>query len=226
MTGRAFGVGRRRLVNALWALLLISAWAPGIASAQTPSHAPKRLLAFGDSLTAGYGLAPEDAFPVKLQARLQADGFNVNVSNGGFSGDTTSGGLARIKWVLGDKPQYALVEFGANDALRGIDPDLARSNLVKILDHMKAAGVRVLLIGMKAPANWGPDYQQSFDSIYPDLAKQYGVPLYPFFLDGVALDSDLNQADGLHPNADGVDVIVKRIAPAVEKLLRTKPAFP
>jgi len=183
-------------------------------------------LAFGDSLTAGYGLAPEDAFPVKLQARLQADGFNVNVANGGFSGDTTSGGLARIKWVLGVKPQYALVEFGANDALRGIDPDLARSNLVKILDHMKAAGVRVLLIGMKAPANWGPDYQQSFDSIYPDLAKQYGVPLYPFFLDGVALDSDLNQADGLHPNADGVDVIVKRIAPAVEKLLRTKPAFP
>jgi acyl-CoA thioesterase-1 len=128
--------------------------------------------------------------------------------------------------VLADRPQYALIEFGANDALRGLDPQLARANLVKILDKMKDDGVRVLLIGMRAPANWGPDYEQAFDSLYPDLAKQYGVPLYPFFLDGVALDPGLNQPDGLHPNADGVDVIVARIAPAVEKLLRTKPARP
>jgi acyl-CoA thioesterase-1 len=216
------------LVNALGALLALSLWAPDIAWAQTPSAAPapRRLLAFGDSLTAGYGLAPEDSFPVKLQARLQADGFKVIVANGGFSGDTTAGGLARVKWVLADRPQYALIEFGANDALRGLDPQLARANLVKILDKMKADGVRVLLIGMRAPANWGPDYERSFDSIYPDLAKQYGVPLYPFFLEGVALDPALNQPDGLHPNPDGVDVIVKRIAPAVEKLLRTKPARP
>ncbi|MGO9786479.1 MAG: arylesterase [Stellaceae bacterium] len=221
------------LVNALGALLALSLWAPDIAWAQAPSapaaapnSAPRRLLAFGDSLTAGYGLAPEDTFPVKLQARLQADGFKVDVTNGGFSGDTTSGGLARVKWVLADHPQYALIEFGANDALRGLDPQLARANLVKILDKMKDDGVRVLLIGMRAPANWGPDYEQAFDSLYPDLAKQYGVPLYPFFLDGVALDPGLNQPDGLHPNADGVDVIVARIAPAVEKLLRTKPARP
>jgi len=221
------------LVNALAALLALSLGAPDIAWAQAPSapaaapnSTPRRLLAFGDSLTAGYGLAPEDTFPVKLQARLQADGFKVDVTNGGFSGDTTSGGLARVKWVLADHPQYALIEFGANDALRGLDPQLARANLVKILDKMKDDGVRVLLIGMRAPANWGPDYEQAFDSIFPDLAKQYGVPLYPFFLDGVALDPGLNQHDGLHPNADGVDVIVARIAPAVERLLRTKPAKP
>jgi acyl-CoA thioesterase-1 len=219
------------LVNALAALLALSLGAPDIAWAQAPSApapapAPRRLLAFGDSLTAGYGLAPEDTFPVKLEARLQADGFKVTVANGGFSGDTTSGGLARVKWVLADRPQYALIEFGANDALRGLDPQLARANLVKILERMKSDGVRVLLIGMRPPANWGPDYAQAFDSIYPDLAKQYGVPLYPFFLEGVALDPALNQRDGLHPNAGGVDVIVQRIAPAVEKLLRTKPAKP
>ncbi len=219
------------LVNALGALLALSLWTPDIAWAQAPSApasapAPRRLLAFGDSLTAGYGLAPEDIFPVKLQARLRADGFKVTVVNGGFSGDTTAGGLARVKWVLADRPQYALIEFGANDALRGLDPQLARANLAKILDRMKGDGVRVLLIGMRAPANWGPDYAQAFDAIYPVLAKQYGVPLYPFFLDGVAFDPALNQPDGLHPNAGGVDVIVQRIAPAVEKLLRTKPARP
>jgi acyl-CoA thioesterase-1 len=232
MTGRAFGVGRALLVNVLGAALALSLSAALPAAAQTPvpastpNPAVLRLLAFGDSLTAGYGLAPEEAFPVKLQARLQADGFKVEVTNGGFSGDTTAGGVARIKWVLADHPQFALIEFGANDALRGLDPDLARANLVKILDRMKGAGVRVLLAGMRAPANWGSDYEQQFNAIYPDLAKQYGVPLYPFFLDGVALDPALNQPDGLHPNEAGVDVIVARIAPAVEKLLKSKPAKP
>ena len=232
MAGRAFGVGRALLVNVLGAALALSLSAPLPAAAQTPAPASApnpasvRLLAFGDSLTSGYGLAPEEAFPVKLQARLQADGFKVEVTNGGFSGDTTAGGLARVKWVLADYPQFVLVEFGANDALRGLDPSLARANLVKILDRMKGAGVRVLLVGMRAPANWGPDYEQQFNAIYPDLAKQYGVPLYPFFLDGVALDPALNQPDGLHPNEAGVDVIVARIAPAVEKLLKSKPAKP
>ena len=234
MAGRAFGVGRALLVNVLGMALALSLSAPLPAAAQPPAPAPAsapnpasvRLLAFGDSLTSGYGLAPEEAFPVKLQARLQADGFKVEVTNGGFSGDTTAGGLARVKWVLADHPQFALVEFGANDALRGLDPSLARANLVKILDRMKGAGVRVLLVGMRAPANWGPDYEQQFNAIYPDLAKQYGVPLYPFFLDGVALDPALNQPDGLHPNEAGVDVIVARIASAVEKLLKSKPAKP
>ena len=232
MAGRAFGVGRALLVNVLGVALALSLSAPLPAAAQTPAPASApnpasvRLLAFGDSLTSGYGLAPEEAFPVKLQARLQADGFKVEVTNGGFSGDTTAGGLARVKWVLADYPQFVLVEFGANDALRGLDPSLARANLVKILDRMKGAGVRLLLVGMRAPANWGPDYEQQFNAIYPDLAKQYGVPLYPFFLDGVALDPALNQPDGLHPNEAGVDVIVARIASAVEKLLKSKPAKP
>lgn len=184
------------------------------------------LLAFGDSLTSGYGVPSEDTFPVKLAARLEADHFSVRVLNGGFSGDTTAGGLARMKWSLKDKPQYALVELGANDALRGIAPAAAEANLDKILARFRDAGVRVLLVGMQAPANWGPDYKRQFDAIYPRLAKKYGVPLYPFFLDGVALDPSLTQGDGLHPNARGVEIIVARIAPAVEKLLKTRPLPP
>ena len=207
--------------------------APDIAWAQAPSApaaasnaAPRRLLAFGDSLTAGYGLAPEDTFPVKLQARLKADGFEVDVTNGGVSGDTTAGGLARVKWVLADRPQYALIEFGANDALRGLDPQLARANLVKILDKMKDDGVRVLLIGMRAPANWGPDYEQAFDSDLSRPRQAIRRAALSLFSRWRGARPGLNQPDGLHPNADGVDVIVARIAPAVEKLLRTKPARP
>jgi acyl-CoA thioesterase-1 len=216
-----YGGPDRRLVNVL--ALLLAFLLPGLSSGlAADAPAPTRLLAFGDSLTAGYGLPPEDAFPVKLQVRLHDDRFNVTVLNGGFSGDTSSGGLSRVKWVLADKPQYALVEFGANDALRGIDPALTAANLDKILARLKQAGVKSLLIGMRAPSNWGADYQKSFDAIYADLAKKYAVPLYPFFLDGVALDPALNQADGLHPNAKGVDLIVARVAPAVERLLRTK----
>lgn len=216
-----YGGPDRRLVNALALLLTVLLSSPSPASA-ADAPAPTRLLAFGDSLTAGYGLAPEDAFPVKLQARLRADGLRVVVLNGGFSGDTSSGGLSRVKWVLADKPQYALVEFGANDALRGLDPALTEANLDKILARLQESGVKSLLIGMRAPSNWGADYEKAFDAIYPDLAKKYGVPLYPFFLDGVALDPDFNQADGLHPNPQGVDRIVARLAPAVERLLKTK----
>jgi len=212
-----YGGRARRLVNraglALAAILLTAQAAP----------APVTLLAFGDSLTAGYDLAPEDTFPVRLEARLAADRLAVRVINGGFSGDTTAGGLGRIKWSLQDKPQYALVELGANDALRGIAPAVAEANLDKILARFRDAGVRVLLVGMQAPSNWGPDYKRQFDAIYPRLAKKYGVPLYPFFLDGVALDPSLTLGDGLHPNAAGVQVIVARIAPAVEKLLKTRP---
>ena len=193
-------------------------WA-GEAAPATPGT-PIRILAFGDSLTAGYGLAPEDSFPIKLAARLHADGVAADVVNGGFSGDTSAGGLSRIDWSLKDKPQYALVELGANDALRGLDPKSTEANLDKILAHFKAAGVRTLLIGMRAPGNWGSAYQANFDAIYPRLARKYGVPLYPFFLDGVALDPAFNQGDGLHPNARGVELIVARIAPAVERLVK------
>lgn len=180
---------------------------------------PLRILAFGDSLTAGFGLGEEDSFPFRLQQRLRADGIAAEVVNAGVSGDTTAGGRARLDWSLGEKPDLVLVELGANDALRGIDPKVARDNLDRILARLRETGTRSILLGMKAPANWGDDYQAEFDAIFPDLARKYGVPLYPFLLDGVALDKDLNQADGLHPNARGVAVIVERLAPAIEKLL-------
>jgi acyl-CoA thioesterase-1 len=219
---RRYGVSRWRPVNriAVAAALLCLVGIVEPASATQPI----RILAFGDSLTAGYGLAPEDVFPVKLQARLRADGFDAVVLNGGFSGDTTAGGLSRVKWSLKDKPQYAIVELGANDALRGIAPAVTEANLDKILARFRDAHVKVLLAGMRAPANWGVRYQKTFDAIYPHLAAKYGVPLYPFFLDGVALNPTLNQIDGLHPTARGVDVIVDHIAPAVEKLIGPRKA--
>ena len=186
-----------------------------------PSEAavPARILALGDSLTAGYGLPPDEAFPAVLQAKLAADGIPATVSNGGVSGDTSAGGFARLDWALADKPDYVLLELGANDALRGIDPKVTRDNLDKILARLTERGVHVLLLGMEAPTNWGADYRKEFDAIYPALAAKYRVPLYPFFLDGVALDASLNQQDGMHPNRRGVRIVVDRIAPYVERLI-------
>jgi len=207
---------KRRLVNRLVSLaaLAILLVGPGAAAA------PARILAFGDSLTAGLGLSPEQAFPARLQARLAADGVQVQVLNGGVSGDTTADGVARLDWALADHPDVVLVELGANDALRGIDPKLSYANLDRILARLKASGARVMLLGMAAPANWGRDYQQDFAAIYPALAAKYQVPLYPFFLDGVALDPRLNQPDGLHPNARGADIIAEKVAPHVARLLK------
>ncbi len=178
-----------------------------------------RILAFGDSLTAGYGVALQDAFPARLQGQLARDGIAAEVINGGVSGDTTAGGLARLDWALSDHPDVVLLELGANDALRGIDPKLTYANLDKMLARLTAMHVKVLLLGMRAPPNWGRDYQKEFDAIYPALAEKYRVPLYPFFLDGVAMDPGLNQGDGLHPNAKGVDAIVARVEPYVTRLL-------
>ena len=184
-----------------------------------PAVAATRILAFGDSLTAGLGLAPDQAFPAQLAARLRADGYDVVVVNGGVSGDTTSDGLARLDWSMADHPDIVLLELGANDMLRGLDPRRAAANLDAIVAKLKAAKVKILLLGMRASSNWGVDYQKSFDAIYPALAKNYQVPLVPFFLEGVALDPKLNQPDMLHPNPAGVAVIVGRVAPAVERLL-------
>ncbi|HEX3498149.1 MAG TPA: arylesterase [Stellaceae bacterium] len=181
--------------------------------------APLRILAFGDILTAGLGLPAGEAFPVRMQARLAADGYQVQIANGGVSGDTTAGGLARLDWALADKPDAVLVEFGANDMLRGIDPKVTYDNLDKIMARIEQSGAKILLLGMKAASNWGREYQESFDAIYPALAAKYHVPLYPFFLDGVATDATLNQADGLHPNPQGVALIVERVAPYLERLL-------
>ena len=191
------------------ALALVGA-APTAAGAE-----PIRLLAFGDSLVAGYGLAEEDGFTARLEAALGDAGYDVEVVNGGVSGDTTAGGVARLDWALFDRPDMVLLELGANDALRGVDPAVSRANLATMLDRLNADGVPTLLAGMLAPRNWGSDYAAAFDPIYPDLAAEYGVALYPFFLDGVAADPAFNQPDGIHPNAAGVDVIVDGILPYI-----------
>ncbi|HEY1795053.1 MAG TPA: arylesterase [Stellaceae bacterium] len=172
----------------------------------------------GDSLTAGLGLPVDQAFPARLEARLKQDGLDVHVANAGVSGDTTAGGLARLDWALGDKPDLVILALGANDALRGTDPAVVKANLDKMIDKIQASGAKLLLLGMLAPPNWGKGYEQTFDGIYPDLAKAHRVPLYPFFLEGVAMNPDLNQPDGLHPNEKGVGVLVDHIAPVVAKL--------
>jgi acyl-CoA thioesterase-1 len=182
-------------------------------------NAPIKLALLGDSLTAGYGVKPEQAFWTRLQAALKAQGRNVTVLNHGVSGDSTAGGLERVDWMLADKPDIVLVELGANDALRAFDPATTERNLDAILAKLKAAGVTVWLAGMLAPRNFGPEYAKQFDGIYKRLADKHGVPLYPFFLDGVAQDPALNQGDGLHPNARGVDIIVERLMPFVTRNL-------
>jgi len=178
-----------------------------------------RLVALGDSLTAGYGLPPGQAFPEVLQRVLSAKGFDVEVVNAGVSGETAEDGLARFDWSVPAGTDALIVELGANDMLRGLPPQGARAALSEILSRATKAHVPTLLTGMRAAPNMGADYQKAFDSIYPDLATQYGVPLYPFFLDGVAGDAKLNQKDGLHPTKDGVQRIVAAILPAVEGVL-------
>ena len=177
------------------------------------------ILDFGDSLTAGYGLMPEQAFPARLEAWLGAHGLAARVINAGVSGDTTAGGLARLDWALADKPDLVILAFGANDALRGIDPTTVRNNLDKMLQKIKATGAKVLMLGMLAPPNWGEAYNRAFDKIFPELAQAHQAKLYPFFLEGVAMKPDLNQPDGLHPNERGVAVMVERIGPVVAALI-------
>jgi acyl-CoA thioesterase-1 len=221
-----------RIVNLLLAgLVLLAAglMASGGGAAKTlqPTGTTTKILVLGDSLTAGLGLPRSLSFPARLEAELRADGFAVEVIDAGVSGDTTAGGLTRIDWLLADPPDLVIVELGANDALRGLDPARTRANLDAILTRIRARGCGVLLAGMRAPRNFGPDYTRLFDEIYPALARRHGIPLYPFFLDGVAMDPALNQADGLHPNARGVEVIVSGIAPYVRRLLlRTEPPPP
>ena len=174
-----------------------------------------RLMVLGDSLASGYGLAPEDGFTAQLEARLQDAGLAVVVLNAGVSGDTTAGGLARLDWALADDPTHVIVELGSNDGLRGIDPDSARENLDAIVGRLTDDGIPVLMAGMLAPPNFGSDYASEFNAIFPDLAEAYDIPLYPFFLDGVATDPSLNQADRIHPNRDGIAEIIARMLPMV-----------
>ncbi len=177
------------------------------------------ILAFGDSLTAGYGLQPSDGFATKLEAALKAKGHDVVVMNAGVAGDTALDGLSRLDWALAGNVKAVIVEFGANDALRGLPVPQAEQALDGILAKLQDKHLPVLLAGMQAPPNLGPDYQKAFNGMYRRLADKHGALLYPFFLDGVAADQKLNQADGMHPNPAGVDVIVSRILPSVEQLI-------
>ncbi|GGD01133.1 arylesterase [Pyruvatibacter mobilis] len=178
-----------------------------------------KVVALGTSLTAGYGLEQAEGFVPQLQAALEAKGLDVEVENAGVSGDTSAGGLARLDWSIDDDVDAVIVELGSNDALRGFDPQQTRNNLTAILEALAARDLPVLLTGMLAPPNLGEEYGAEFAAIYPDLASRYGVLFYPFFLEGVAADAALNQPDGIHPNADGVQVIVEAITPYAVQLV-------
>lgn len=207
----------KRVLGAL--LLLCAAWlaAPLLAG---PAYAdPYRIVGFGDSLMAGYQLGPGQSFADRLQAALKKDGFDVTVANAGVSGDTTSDGLARLDWSVPDGTGLVLLELGANDMLRGVDPAVTEKNLDRMIARLRQRGIKVLLAGMRAAPNLGKAYADAFDAIYPRLARKYDLPLYPFFLDGVAGDRALELSDGMHPNAKGVERMVERILPLVEKVV-------
>jgi acyl-CoA thioesterase I len=201
-------------------ILALMAVEPAFAQASAAIGAqPIKLVVLGDSLSAGYGLPGSDAFPAKLQKALKIKGINVDITNAGVSGDTASGGRDRLDWSVPEGTQAVIVELGANDALRGTDPSVTRTALTDIVRRLKARGIAVLLCGMFAPPNYGREYAARFNAIYPDLASSLSVPLYPFFLEGVAADEKLNQPDGLHPTPEGIDIIVKNILPTVEAFL-------
>jgi acyl-CoA thioesterase I len=199
------------LAAAICALVLLGA--------ATAAERPVKIVVLGDSLSAGFGLPADAAFPARLDTALTAKGIAVTIINASVSGDTATGGLGRLDWSVPDGTDAVVLELGANDALRGLDPKLTKAALDTILRKLGDRHIAVLLAGMRAPRNMGPDYVRDFDAIYPALASTHKVVFYPFFLDGVATDAKLNQGDGLHPSAAGVDVIVARILPRVEELI-------
>ena len=175
----------------------------------------RSIVVLGDSLVAGYGLSPGESFPEKLQAKMDAQGVPVAITGAGVSGDTTSGGLARLDWSVPEGTKGVILELGANDMLRGLPPATTRANLTAMIERLRARGIEVMLAGMRAAPNMGPEFQAEFDAIYPELAEEYGLILDPFFLDGVTAVPENLLDDGMHPNATGVDVMVERIAPLV-----------
>jgi acyl-CoA thioesterase-1 len=195
----------------------------GSALAAVAQSRPLKFVALGDSLTAGYNLPQSAAFPTVLEKALKAKGYKVEIANAGVSGDTSTAGLERLDWSVPDGTDGVIVELGANDMLRGIDPAVPRKAIETIVTRLKARGIPVMLAGMYAPRNLGPDYVQKFEGLYTDIAKKHGLVLYPFFLDGIAGDRSLNLPDGLHPTAKGVEVIVNRILPTVEAFIATLP---
>lgn len=192
----------------------------GLSDALTnPIETPLKIVGFGDSLMAGYLLPAGDAFPQQLESALDQKGYNVVIDNAGVSGDTTSGGLARLDWSIPDDTDIVILELGANDALRGITPELTEANLDEMLTKLKKRNISVILAGMIAPPNMGKAYADAFNPIYPRLAEKHNVPLYPFFLDGVAAQSEYLLEDGMHPNQAGIAVMVSNFLPAFEKLV-------
>lgn len=208
-------VFRRSFANLFVVTMVMVVWLNTSVQAQT-----MKIVAFGDSLTAGYGLAAEEAYPAKLEKALKAKGLDVEVINAGVSGDTAQAGLQRLDWSIGEGVKLVIVELGANDALRAIDPAYTRKSLTQIVSRLGKKGVKVLLAGMYAPPNLGEEYGREFKAIYDDLGKLNHVVLYPFFLAGVAARPELNQSDGLHPTAAGYDEIVRRLTPVVMKLVQ------
>jgi len=200
-------------------MIVLTLTLTAIATALAKATDPIRIVVLGDSLSAGLGLPAGDAFPARLQKALKEKGIDIDISNAGVSGDTASGGRDRLDWSVPEGTEGVILELGANDALRGIDPSVTRAALSDIVGRLKARGIAVLVCGMLAPPNYGSDFAARFNSIYPDLARSFGVALYPFFLDGVAADAKLNQADGMHPTRAGVDMIVTRIMPTVAAFL-------
>ena len=188
------------------------------ASSSAPDTRP-RVVAFGDSLTAGLGVSADESYPAQLQRRLDTLNYRYRVINAGVSGDTTAGGLRRVPWVLNSKPVLVILELGGNDGLRGLSLDQTKSNLRQIIQRLQQAGVTVILAGMKLPPNYGQEYTMGFEAIYPTLAKQYQLPLIPFFLEGVAASATLNQADGIHPTKEGYRMIVEQILKILSPLL-------
>ena len=200
------------------ALLLSSLALLGIAAVEARGEGV--VVVLGDSLTAGLGVAADEAFPARLQARMRAEGYAYRVTNAGVSGDTTAGGLRRVDWVLRANPEIVIVALGANDGLRGQSPPAIRANLEEIVARLQAAGARVLLVGMRLPPNYGAEYTKEFEAIFPAVARRAKVALMPFLLDGVAADPRLNQADGIHPTATGQQIMADRVWPYLRPLLR------
>jgi len=200
--------------------LLVAALLALIASVPPAAGAVRVIVVLGDSLAAGFGLTPDEAFPAVLEQKLRREGYSYRVVNAGVSGDTTAAGLRRVDWVLRSQPAVAIVALGANDGLRGQSVTTMRENLVEIVRRLRAAGATVLLTGMRVPSNYGPDYTRAFAAVFPAVARATGAPLAPFLLDGVAGDARLNQPDGIHPTAEGQRIIADRLWPYLEPLLR------
>ena len=216
---RSYRCGRAAVHRAVTAAIVTLAWAFLSAVPAEAANGPIRIVALGDSLSAGLGLPANETFPAQLEQALKAKGYDVAIANAGASGDTASAGLARVDWSVPDGTEAVILQLGANDALRGIDPKVTRAALDNILQRLQSRGIAVLLCGMLAPRNLGPEYTHAFDAIFPELAAKYDALFYPFFLEGVAVDERFTLNDRMHPNAAGIVVIVAGILPKAEELI-------